>query len=74
VVREDSGPAAKYSARFDGPWISLEWRRLDFFPADLQIPRSSLIIISLLGDAARFRRGISCFKFIFSVDRIAVIR
>jgi len=45
-----------------------------FFPSDLQILRSSLIIISLFGDAARFRCGNSCSEFIFTVDRIAIVQ
>src|SRR6266849_2831862 len=44
----------------------------DFSCSDLQILRSSLIITSLFGDAARFRCGDSSFKFIFTIDRIAI--
>src|SRR5258706_15718399 len=39
-----------------------------FSGSDLQILRSSLIIICLLGDAARFRCGNSCSKFIFCIS------
>src|SRR5712664_1585406 len=40
-------------------------RRACSCPFDLQIPKSSLIIICLFGDAARFRCGNSCARFIF---------
>ena len=43
-----------------------------FSRSDLQILRSSLIIIGLFGDAARFRCGNSCSKFVCSVDRIPI--
>jgi hypothetical protein len=41
--------------------------------SDLQIPRSSLIIICLFGDAERFRCGNSCFNFIFLIDRFVIV-
>ncbi len=45
-----------------------------FCGLDLQIFAASLIIICLFGDAARFRCGTSCPKFIFSVDRLAIVQ
>jgi hypothetical protein len=47
---------------------------LVFCGCDLQIVVSSPIIISLFGGAARFRCGNTCSKFIFSVDRPAIVQ
>jgi hypothetical protein len=57
-------PASRKLTGFSAAVYPLKWHEA-FFLQDLQILRSSLIIICLFGDAARFRCGNPCFDFVF---------